>query len=164
MDTKKTLRYLVPKVLLGILFLFIVLYAHSRTAFLSQGVSLSVEEIENGQTLTDPILRLKGTAKRAVELTINNREVLIDEKGNFEDVIILSPGLNTLTIETKDKFNNYKQLNYTLWHETETTSETIIQQFRNTNTEESTPENENPEMISDDTQESTESQEETITN
>lgn len=126
MEHKKSFKSIIRNSLLFILFLFIVIYTHSRTAFLSQGVSLSVENLKDGQTLSSRVLTLEGSAKRAVKLTINNREVLIDEKGGFEDTIILYPGINILIIEAQDKFDNYKKLEYTVWH----TSETTVQHVR----------------------------------
>ncbi len=129
MEHKKSFKSIVRNGLIVLLFLFIILYAHSRTAFLSQGVSLSVENLENGQTIPSRVLTLEGTAKRAVMITVNNREVLIDEKGGFKDTIILYPGINILTIEAKDKFDNYKQLQYTVWHTSETTTQHIRDNF-----------------------------------
>lgn len=141
METRKSLKSLVPKILLLLLFLFIVIYTHSRTAFLSQGVQLSVNNLEDGQTIDERVLELTGTAKRAISLTINNREVLIDENGDFKDTIVLSPGLNTLTIEAEDKFSNYKKLDYTLWQNDPTTNmQTIIDTFKHrTPTSDETP-------------------------
>ena len=129
MDYKKSFKSLVSTGLIVLLFLFIVLYARSRTSFLSQGVSLSVENLEDGQSFSSRVLNLKGTAKRAVMLTINNREVLIDENGDFEDTIILYPGLNILTIEAQDKFENYKELRYSVWNTSETTTKHIQENF-----------------------------------
>lgn len=129
MEHKKSFKSIIRNSLIVLLFLFIVIYAHSRTAFLSQGVSLSVENLEDGQTIPSRVLTLEGSAKRAVMLTINNREVLIDEKGGFKDTIILYPGINILTIEAKDKFDNYKKLEYTVWHQSETTVEHVRDNF-----------------------------------
>ncbi len=120
MEYKKSFKYLVRTGLIILLFLFIIIYARSRTSFLSQGVSLSVENLEDGQKFSSRVLNLEGTAKRAVMLTINNREVLIDENGDFKDTLILYPGLNILTIEAQDKFENYKQLRYSVWNTSET--------------------------------------------
>lgn len=129
MEHKKSFKSIVRNGLIFLLFLFIVIYAHSRTAFLSQGVSLSVENLEDGQTMSSRVLTLEGSAKRAVMLTINNREVLIDEKGGFKDTIVLYPGINILTIEAQDKFDNYKQLRYTVWHKSDSTTEHVRDNF-----------------------------------
>jgi hypothetical protein len=132
MESRKSLKSLVPKILLLVLFVFIVFYAHSRTAFLSQGVQLSVDNLENGETIGERVIELTGTAKRAIRLTLNGRELLIDEKGDFSDTLVLSPGFNTLTIEAEDKFDNYKQLDYMLWQNDHTTNtQSIIDRYRN---------------------------------
>lgn len=136
MKQKKTLQSIIRIGLISGLFLFIIIYTRSRTAFLSQGVSLKIENIENGQIFTSRILTLEGIAKRAVMLTINNRELFIDEYGNFEDMFILQPGMNTIVIEAYDKFDTYKKLTYTVWYQTETNSKTILEHYaRNHNSD-----------------------------
>jgi len=125
---QKSLRYIVPITLLVLLFLFIILYTNSRTSLLSQGVSLSIENIQDGKIVYSPVLTLKGNAKRAIFLTINNREMYIDKEGDFTDITTLSPGLNILTIRTNDKFKNTEVLEYRVWLEKssqETTGEMI---------------------------------------
>jgi len=95
---------------------------------LSQGVSLSIENIQDGKIVYSPVLTLKGNAKRAIFLTINNREMYIDKEGDFTDITTLSPGLNILTIRTNDKFKNTEVLEYRVWLEKssqETTGEMI---------------------------------------
>lgn len=130
MEYKKSFKSLVGTGLIILLFLFIIIYTRSRTSFLSQGVSLSVENLEDGQRFSSRVLNLEGTAKRAVMLTINNREVLIDENGDFEDTLILYPGLNILTIEAQDKFENYKQLRYSVWNTSETNVTHLKENFK----------------------------------
>lgn len=112
---KKDFKKIVSIGLVSLLFLVILLYATSRTSFLSQGVSLSVSNLTNGQTLSESVLMLEGTAKRAVRLTINDRELLIDETGAWTDIFVASPGYNTLVFKAEDKFNNKKILEYTVW-------------------------------------------------
>jgi len=165
MENRKSLKSIIRISLISALFIFIVLYAHSRTAFLSQGVSLSVENLENGQTIHTRTLTLEGTAKRAIMLTINNRELLIDEEGKFKDILVLHPGLNILTIEAEDRFNNYKELTYTVWHETESNTENTLERYKtnhNSNTVAETLE-ENTQAF-DTIEENTETQETTIIN
>ncbi len=131
MKIKKPLISIVRISLLSLLFIFIIMYAHSRTAFLSQGVSLSVENLENGQTIRTRTFTIQGTAKRAVLLTINNRELVIDEEGTFKDIVLLHPGLNVFTIEAYDRFDNYKTITYTVWHETQTTTQNTLEHYKN---------------------------------
>jgi hypothetical protein len=101
------------------LFLFIVIYAHSRTAFLSQGADLEVSNIENGQTITEPVLEITGVAKRATKLTINGKELPIDEFGNFTNTLLFSPGLNLVEIIAEDKYGKGDTLTYEILYQEE---------------------------------------------
>lgn len=131
MQRKKSFKSLIQIVLISIFFAFIIFYAYSRTSLLSQGPSLSLKNLQNGQTISTRTLTLEGNAKRAIKLTLNNREILIDQDGNFKDLIILHPGLNLLVLEAKDKFNNHKQISYTVWHQSEISIETVLESYKN---------------------------------
>lgn len=98
--------------LLTVFFLFIIFYTHSRTAFLSQGANLSVSNLSNGQVVTESGLEILGVAQRATKLTINNRELAIDENGNFTDTLIFTPGLNNIEIVAEDKYGKGDDLKY----------------------------------------------------
>jgi len=130
MEVKKNIQTKIKIVSISILFLFIIGYAFNRTSFLSQGVDLEIENLEDGQVLQERSFVLKGVARRAVLLTINGRELFIDQEGNFEDILVLHPGLNKIVIEAYDKFDSYTYLHYTIWHETQTNTESILSHYQ----------------------------------
>lgn len=93
------------------LFVFIALYAFSKTRALDRGVSLDINGIENGSSLTGAHLTLWGNALHASHLLINGREIAIDKENNFSENITLSPGYNIITIEAEDRFGkNTKEI------------------------------------------------------
>gem|GEM_PF-1645489 len=124
-----SIKKIINIVLLTIFVLFIIFYTHSRTAFLSQGANLSVSNLSNGQIVTESTLEITGIAKRATRLTINNRELVIDEEGNFADVLVFSPGLNNVEIVAEDKYGKGDDLKYAILYreeDSETLSDILV--------------------------------------
>lgn len=110
-------KKIVNTVLLVGFFLFIVIYTHSRTAFLSQGANLEVTNISDGEVVYEPTLTITGIALRATKLTINGRELVIDEQGNFTDTLIFAPGLNNVEIIAEDKYGKGDDLKYEILYQ-----------------------------------------------
>ena len=67
--------------------------------------------------MTESILEVVGTAKNAKDLTLNNREISIDQAGNFKETVVLLPGYNLIDIKALDKFGNREEKNYKLIYE-----------------------------------------------
>jgi len=109
-DAKKILRIL----LLIILFLFIIIYAFFRSKDLIFGVKIKNVNLNNGVKVTENIQKITGNAKNAIGLTLNDREISIDQQGNFNETISLLPGYNIINIKAKDKFGNSDEKNYQL--------------------------------------------------
>jgi len=109
-DLKKILKI----TFLSALLLFIVVYAFFRTKDLILGVKIRDVNIVDGAKMTEKILNITGNAKNAVELTLNDRIISIDQKGNFNETISLLPGYNIISIKAKDGFKNSDEKNYKL--------------------------------------------------
>lgn len=103
--------------LLGGLFVFIIGYSLFRTNALATGVSLSVESIRDGDIFHDGILTLTGTAVHATYLSINDKEIVIDEQNGFSEELVLSPGYNIITVEASDKFDQGTMRTYRVLYE-----------------------------------------------
>jgi hypothetical protein len=96
---------------LTIFFLFIVVYALFGSHDLIIGVKiknimLDGVPIETGATMTKSTWEVSGNAKNAINLTLNGREISVDQGGNFNETIALLSGYNILSLEAKDKFGN----------------------------------------------------------
>jgi hypothetical protein len=105
--------------LIVILFLFILIYAFIRSKGLIFGVKIKDVNLTNGATVTEDIINLTGNAKNAINLTLNDREISINQAGNFNETISLLPGYNTITLKAKDKFGNSDEENYQLIYKQE---------------------------------------------
>jgi len=109
-NIKKILKITV----LSAFFIFIIIYAFYRSYDLIFGVKIKNVNIVNGATLNNSVIEVTGTAKGAINLTLNGREILIDQKGNFNDTIALLPGYNIINIKAMDKFGYIDEKNYKL--------------------------------------------------
>ena len=116
-DAKKILKI----GLVSFLLIFIIIYAFftSRDVILGikiKNVNINGSPIQSGIKVTDNILKITGNAKNAINLTLNDREISVDEKGNFDETITLLSGYNIIDIKAKDKFGNSDEKNYKLMY------------------------------------------------
>ncbi len=98
----------------ALFFVLIILYAFFRSHDLIFGVQIKNVNIADGTKVENSIIEIKGNAKNAVHLTLNGREISIDQTGNFDETIALLPGYNIITIVAKDKFGSIDEKDYKL--------------------------------------------------
>ena len=103
--------------LLGILFAFIGIYSIFQIKALAQGVNLDIRGIVDGAVFNKDNLMLEGLALHANLITINGKEVSVDQDSNFSEELVLSPGYNIITIEAQDKFNKKSKEIYRVIYE-----------------------------------------------
>lgn len=84
-------------------FLIIIFYAYEKTKNIAGGPQIKVEGISNGETLTNPLVEIKGTVMNVSLLTINGDQTFMDESGRFNKTILLLPGYNLVSVEASDK-------------------------------------------------------------
>ena len=99
---------------LFVFFLLIVLYAVFVSRDLIFGVKIKNVSIIDGRTVTDSIMKVTGTAKNAIKLVLDGREISVDQAGNFNETIALLPGYNIINIKAQDKFGYVDEKNYKL--------------------------------------------------
>jgi len=109
-DIKKILKI----ASLSAFLLFIIIYAFFRTKDLIFGVKIEDVNIIDGTKITDNIIKITGNAKNAVNLTLNDRVISVDQKGNFDETIALLSGYNIISIKAQDEFGNSDEKNYKL--------------------------------------------------
>ncbi len=114
-DTKK----IIGRILYGLLFLFIIVYGFYRSSDLIFGVKIQNVNIENWTTYNGSVLPVTGNARNATLLTLNGREISIDQQGNFEETIALISGYNIVTLRAEDKFGLSDEKIYKLMYREE---------------------------------------------
>src|SRR3989344_5126509 len=91
-------------IVLTIVAIAILGYAYHRTGDLIRGPRVTIVAPENGAVLTEPLLRIAGRVDNAAALSINGRAVFTNERGEFDDEILVSRGYNVFEISAGDRF------------------------------------------------------------
>jgi len=113
MKMERTLSKKIFKITgLSTFFLLIVIYAIFRSHDLILGVKIKNVNIQDGASQGDTVLQITGNAKNATNLTLNGREISIDEEGRFNETIALLLGYNIINIKAEDKFGYVDEKNY----------------------------------------------------
>jgi len=96
----------------SIFFLFVIVYALFISRDLISGVKIRDVNLIDGSTYTESVIKITGNAKHAIKLTLNGREISIDQEGNFNETIALLLGYNIINITAQDKFGYVDEKNY----------------------------------------------------
>lgn len=108
----KNLKWWVKNTSYGLLFAFILTFSFAKTENIFMKIKLSVD-IENTELSINTI---RGKAPNAVYISLNGREIFIDKKGNFEEKIAAIDGLQTVTINARDKFGHQSDKEIEIYH------------------------------------------------
>ncbi len=112
MNEKKILQMIA----LSVFFVLIIIYSLFRSNYLISGVKIKNVNILDGAKATNNIIELTGNAKNAINLTLNGREISINEAGDFNETFVLLKGYNVVNITAKDKFGYVDEKNYKLMY------------------------------------------------
>lgn len=88
-------------------FLVVGIYAAFRSIDLIEGPSITITSPANGSTIASsyPMVRIEGKAKHIAFITLNDRQIFVDEAGNLAQEILLQNGYNIVSIKATDRFN-----------------------------------------------------------
>ena len=89
----------------------VVVYIRRNTYNLVQGPVLKIEEPRNGASYREPLINIMGTVKNSAFISINGRQVFVDQKNRINEKLLLLPGYNIIEIKTKDRFGKKSQKN-----------------------------------------------------
>lgn len=103
--------------MLSVFFLFLAVYAFWGSHNLIFGIKIKNVNISDGSKTANSIINITGNAKNAINLTLNGREITINEAGDFNETIALLSGYNIVTIKAQDKFGYSDEKNYKLIYE-----------------------------------------------
>lgn len=93
----------------------LLIFMSSRVIHFLQNPALVIETPIGNTVATEPVIKIKGKVEKESLLTVNGREVTIDESGNFESEFELIAGVNALEFIVKDKFGKMtKEVRYVL--------------------------------------------------
>jgi hypothetical protein len=78
------------------------------------GPNIIIDTISNGATLTDPMVRISGTALYTKQLLVSGRSLALATDGSFDETILLHPGYNTISVIGQDQFGKTSSKTYAL--------------------------------------------------
>ncbi|MBX4198765.1 hypothetical protein KW800_00585 [Candidatus Parcubacteria bacterium] len=84
--------------------LLLVAYILFQARYLLLGPRISVDTPEDNSTAANATLTVSGTARNTSLLTLDDRPIYTDKAGHWQDKLILSPGLNIIKLDAKDRF------------------------------------------------------------
>jgi hypothetical protein len=99
---------------LSIFFILLVGYALFVSKDLLFGVKIKNVNLTDGATYTESVIKVTGNAKNAIKLTLNGREISINQAGDFNETIALLSGYNIINLRAEDKFGLVDEENYKL--------------------------------------------------
>lgn len=111
-------------VIILIVGLLIVGYAFNRSYSLIEGPVINVASPLRGETVTEAVIAVAGTARNIARLTLNGRSISVNDKGEFSEPLIVPEGYTVMTITAEDKFGKRRELEFPLYRE-RTASSTI---------------------------------------
>jgi hypothetical protein len=82
----------------------IIGYSYYQSRNLIYGPQINLTSPATGATVTDPLIAIEGSVKNISFITLNDRQIFVDNEGKFKEELLLSPGYNVWQIEAKDKF------------------------------------------------------------
>ena len=96
-------------ILFSLLGLFIVAYSLFQAWKLLSGPIIEVYTPQNGATYNQTLIEIDGRAKNISYLNLNDRPIFTDKDGKFSEKLLLSPGLNIIKLDARDKFKTYTE-------------------------------------------------------
>lgn len=108
MITRHGIKKIVRTLLVTLGVLIVVGYGIFAFHDLLLGPDIVVLEPKNGSSFTSPSIKIKGIVYRIQDITLNDRHITIDDKGNFSEPALLAPGYNVFTLTAHDKFGRSK--------------------------------------------------------
>lgn len=79
-------------------------YSYYQTKAFLTGPVLEITEPLNGSLLTDNPITIRGYTKNISYISINDRQIFVNETGNLDIEMLLSPGYNIIKVSAKDKY------------------------------------------------------------
>ena len=75
---------------------------------------LSIESPKEGEIITSEKVTVKGKSDRDAVISVNNQKIALMENGEFTTILTLSPGVNTISIESTSKQGKKRTITRTI--------------------------------------------------
>lgn len=84
----------------------ILVYGYYEFRGLLYGPELIIGTPQNGVVTAEQVAIISGSTRRISKITLNGRNIFIDENGLFSEHLSLLPGVNFVTMSVSDRFGN----------------------------------------------------------
>jgi hypothetical protein len=102
-DRRKTRRW-VKIALISFFSLLIVGYTSYEIQKVVFGPKIYISTPGNGSLISESLVNVSGKTQNVNDISMDDRKIFVDEKGNFNEQVLLSYGYNLLTMKASDKF------------------------------------------------------------
>ncbi len=92
-----------------VLFILLVAYSLFQARFLIIGPHISVSSPTDGETVQSSVVNLVGSAQNISYISVDDRPIFVNEKGEFSEKLIAPEGLSIITLRAKDRFGRETQ-------------------------------------------------------
>ena len=98
------LRKQLEVVFIGTLLVIALVYGLFRAYPLIMGPSISITNLQDGDTVASTTFAISGTVLRAKDITLQGKHIAIDDEGNFTETLVASPPYTILVLVATDKY------------------------------------------------------------
>ncbi len=102
-DREKNRKYLKIGII-SFFALFVIGYGLYEAQRIVTGPEIALAYPLNGATVSESLMSVSGVAKNITDISLNDKKIFVDEKGNFNEQLLLSYGYNVLSVKAQDKF------------------------------------------------------------
>jgi hypothetical protein len=95
-----------------ILLILIVGYSYYQARKIIVGPQITITSPKDGATVPTSLVEIDGVANNINSISLDDRPIFIDEKGNFAEKLLLSGGYTIITLKAEDRFG--RQIKKTL--------------------------------------------------
>lgn len=92
---------------IAIFFILALGYGYFELQGILYGPTLTVPQAAT--TVHDPFVTITGKADRISSLSMNGAPITVTEDGSFSEPYLLTPGINRITLDAKDRYGREKQ-------------------------------------------------------
>ncbi|MEK7567837.1 MAG: hypothetical protein AAB513_02880 [Patescibacteria group bacterium] len=103
MDQFNAKKFII-KIVVSIVTIALVILIFFQSKEYLEGPIIEIANPINGSSLSDPLLHIEGVAKRVSFITLNDRQIFIDENGKISEKLLLQYGNNVISLKAIDRF------------------------------------------------------------
>ncbi len=83
----------------------IILVTYLNTKEYRAGPIISLSSPQNGETVHDELITVKGNIKNATAVFFNDRKIYLTEAGDFQEKLIVPEGYTIMEVSAEDRFH-----------------------------------------------------------